>query len=522
MLFQKHKIFLLFKNFFLTFSFLSIIYFAQCQQSVSVGHGEIKQFAATITTDDLFHHISILTADSLEGRETGKPGQKKAAAYIREQFIKFGLKPAIINGKETYEQEFTLPNYKKDKISLSVDGKVFFHLSGFVHGGKFRKQKHDTIYVNFAGYGTPDILDNIRSEGEAVMFLNSHAGPGFHEGIPTTLHDRITIALEHGYSYIFIVYGETSAEFGQFLRAYKYAEGGDKAFIRDQGNSGHVFFISPDLGALIFNTDMDHLKKAAEKGLHGARKPFRKLQGASLVINAQPQDSIILTENVIGYIEGREEPGECVIISAHYDHVGIRGEKIHPGADDNASGTAALMEIAEGFSIASQKGMDPDRSILFIAFTGEEKGLLGSGYYVDHPVFPLEKTIANLNIDMIGRSDTLHGEDSSYVYLIGSDKLSPELHEISEKSNQEYTNLSIDYTFNRDEDPNRFYYRSDQYNFAKNNIPVIFYFTGVHEDYHKPSDTLEKIRFDNMLKISQLIFYTSWEIANREDRLKLR
>jgi Zn-dependent M28 family amino/carboxypeptidase len=176
------------------------------------------------------------------------------------------------------------------------------------------------------------------------------------------------------------------------------------------------------------------------------------------------------------------------------------------------------MEVAEAFAQADQAGFSPKRSLLFIAFTGEEKGLLGSDFYVRNPAFSLDETVVNLNIDMVGRSEPI---DSGYVYLIGSDKISLELHEISESINENHTKLILDYTYNREEDINRFYYRSDQYNFARHGIPVIFYFTGTHEDYHKPSDTIEKLQFENMARISELIFYTAWEIANREKRLEL-
>ena len=153
--------------------------------------------------------------------------------------------------------------------------------------------------------------------------------------------------------------------------------------------------------------------------------------------------------------------------------------------------------------------------------TGEERGLLGSKYYSENPVFPLENTVTNLNIDMIGRVDKRHEDNPDYVYLIGTKMLSDELHEVSEEVNKTYSNLELDYRYNSKDDPNRFYYRSDHYNFAKNNIPVIFYFNGTHADYHKPTDTIEKINFSKLEKISKLIFYTAWELANRDKRVKL-
>ncbi len=227
------------------------------------------------------------------------------------------------------------------------------------------------------------------------------------------------------------------------------------------------------------------------------------------------------SENVLAYIEGDTYPEEVIVISAHYDHLGNLDGQIYFGADDDASGTAAVMEIARLFNLAKKEGRGPKRSVLFLHVTGEEIGLFGSKYYTSHPIFPLDKTVANLNIDMIGRVDEKHSKNPDYVYLIGSDKLSQDLHNLSEQVNQSTVKLELDYTFNSENDPNRFYYRSDHYNFAKNKIPVIFYFNGTHEDYHNPSDTADKINYHMLAKRTNLIFYTAWEIANRQERISL-
>ena len=180
------------------------------------------------------------------------------------------------------------------------------------------------------------------------------------------------------------------------------------------------------------------------------------------------------------------------------------------------------MEIAAALKMAADEGNGPERSVVFLHVSGEEKGLLGSKYYVENPLYPLDQTVANPNIDMIGRLDPKREDkDPNYIYLIGADKLSQELHDISEATNKKYTRLKLDYTFNADDDPNRFYYRSDHYNFAKNNIPVIFYFNGTHDDYHKPTDTPDKINYPLLEKRAHLIFYTMWELANRTERIKL-
>ena len=226
------------------------------------------------------------------------------------------------------------------------------------------------------------------------------------------------------------------------------------------------------------------------------------------------------TENVIAIIKGSEKPDEYVVITAHLDHVGITDGEIYNGADDDGSGTVALLEIAEAFKKAADKGKGPKRSIVFLHVTGEEKGLLGSAYYADNPVYPLANTVVNLNVDMIGRIDpTRREKNRDYVYLIGSDHDSIDLHELSEQTNAESVNMTLDYRFNDKNDPNRFYYRSDHYNFAKNGIPIIFYFTGTHADYHQPSDTPDKIEYDLLELRSKLIFYTAWNIANRDKRI---
>lgn len=230
-------------------------------------------------------------------------------------------------------------------------------------------------------------------------------------------------------------------------------------------------------------------------------------------------EGINSSQNVVAYIKGLEFPEEVLIISAHADHLGMTDNIVYPGADDNGSGTSAILEIAEAFKIAEQQGFGPKRSILFMHFTGEEEGLYGSRYYIEHPVFSLEKTIANLNIDMIGRVDQLHQNQPNYIYLIGSDRISTELHYISEVANNEFTQLQLDYKYNAENESNRYYYRSDHYNFAQKGIPVIFYFNGEHEDYHLPSDTADKLDYLLLEKRTKLIFTTAWYVANSEKPL---
>lgn len=227
------------------------------------------------------------------------------------------------------------------------------------------------------------------------------------------------------------------------------------------------------------------------------------------------------SENIWAFIKGSEKPEEILVISAHYDHVGMKNGEIYNGADDDGSGTVALLEIAQAFKEAEKKGQGPKRSILFLHVTGEEHGLHGSRYYSENPLFPLENTIADINIDMIGRRDTLHPATNNYIYVIGSDRLSSELHTINEEVNTKFTKLELDYKYNDRNDPERIYFRSDHYNFAKKGIPSIFFFNGIHADYHLPSDTPDKIEYDALAKRAQLAFALAWELANRKERIKV-
>jgi len=284
----------------------------------------------------------------------------------------------------------------------------------------------------------------------------------------------------------------------------------------ENGNSIGLSFPTEDgMYAFLINED---LAKAFIPDINTNATPA--VIKADLEIKYTGKSKDIDTENVVAYIKGSEKPNEYIVISAHLDHVGITDGNVFNGADDDGSGTVAMLEIAEAFQKAVKNGHTPKRSIVFLHVTGEERGLLGSRYYTDmDPIFPLAQTVANLNIDMVGRTDPKREGSRNYIYLIGADKLSTELHDLSETMNTKYTQMELDYKYNDENDPNRFYYRSDHYNFAKNNVPIIFYFNGTHDDYHKHTDTPDKIQYDLLENRSKLIFYTAWEIANRDKRL---
>jgi hypothetical protein len=247
----------------------------------------------------------------------------------------------------------------------------------------------------------------------------------------------------------------------------------------------------------------------------GAAHYYQHIPAAFL--NAKHNEGLPDSENIWAFVEGSEKPDEIVVVSAHYDHVGIKNGEVYNGADDDGSGTVALLEIAQAFEQAKKDGHGSKRSILFLHVTGEEHGLHGSRFYSENPLFPLKNTIADVNIDMIGRRDEAHSDTNNYVYVIGADRLSTDLQNIVADANKQ-VGLDLDYKYNDLNDPQKFYYRSDHYNFAKNGIPAVFLFNGTHADYHKATDEPDKIEYDALEKRAKLAFCIAWELANRKNR----
>jgi hypothetical protein len=273
------------------------------------------------------------------------------------------------------------------------------------------------------------------------------------------------------------------------------------------------FVVSEKIARAIMGADYDK----ADNG--GSIKTYN----ANVLLEVDKTTLTVEGSNVMAILPGSDLKDEYLFITAHYDHLGKIGDSIiYYGADDDGSGTVALLELAEAFTKAKSSGKGPRRSIVFMAVSGEEKGLLGSAYYARHPVYPFDKTTADLNIDMIGRSDSSRkGDTVNYVYIVGDDKISSELKPLSEAVNRKYTKLELDYKFNDPNDKNRIYYRSDHYNFAKHGVPIIFYYDGMlGADYHKPTDTVEKINYPLLARRAKLVFYTAWEMANRPRMLK--
>lgn len=468
-----------------------------------------QQYGNKIVPADLKEYLSILASDALEGRETGTRGQKMAAAFISAHFEELGL-TGPLNG--SHYQPVPLYTSVPSESYVKIGQTQFKNFEDVIYYGTADSGGEVTFPLVFAGQGRPEDFEQVSVDGKAVM-IQMNAEENFR--------GPITRAREKG-AKMTVLYNTDAEAFKQLLGQFKgYLSGGALSLNKPQPGTGGVFFVSPDVAAKLMNTSMEKLSKAA--GEESKKGPLKKMKPGNLVYKTSMEIKTVKSDNVLGYLEGTDKKDELIVVTAHYDHIGKRksgeGDLINNGADDDGSGTATVMELAKIFAQAKKDGKGPRRSMLFMTVTGEEKGLLGSEYYSEHPVFPLDKTVVDLNIDMVGRRDAQHKDSAPYVYVIGSDKLSTELHKLSEATNKTYTNLIFDYTYNDQNHPDRLYYRSDHWNFAKKNIPIIFYFDGIHEDYHKPSDEVSKIEFDLMAKRAQCVFYTAWEIANREQRI---
>ncbi|MEM6632889.1 MAG: M28 family peptidase [Bacteroidota bacterium] len=486
----------------------------------------MKQYGESIKGEDIHAHLSFLADDLLEGRETGERGQKLAAAYIRANFMKLGLQPGNPQ-EDSYFQQYFLRRTTVNSAEITLNdttfaySKDFFALKGLI-------PDEVTGDWDFVGYGIQtDEYDNLKGMDleEKIVFLiadKPSEGGAMNVNLGEQLDNwtqRAANLHKLGAAHVFMELPKQA-----FTTLQLYSKFSPQDVTSSEEIPYGLICVSEGMGEYLLKAVSKKPEKVLEKLQKADKVPAVDFSKLSWTYAADIEREFLPAENVMGYMEGTDKKDELLVLTAHYDHIGIVKDQINNGADDDGSGTSAILEIAEAFSKAAENGNRPRRSILFMTVSGEEKGLLGSQFYTENPIYPLEQTIVNLNIDMIGRIDKKYqsrADSTNYVYLIGSDKLSSDLHKISEATNQALDQITLDYTYNDENDPNRFYYRSDHYNFAKNRIPVIFYFTGVHVDYHKPTDDVYKIQFDKTAKITQLVFGTAWELANREERIKV-
>lgn len=459
------------------------------------------KYANTITEADLKEYLTYLASDEMRGRDTGSEEGKIAANYLADFYKNLGLTgPA----DGSYFQSVPLVSNAFTKVTLQIGKNKLVENEDFVFTGDGNMAKAAKGELVFLGLVTDENLAKVDVKGKLVGLW----------AVGVRSNDLVNKVMDAGAAGIVIVTMEGQANFDRIANRYKTLAGRGRIGFDQEIKQRPVFMVSSDKMAELFATPVETLKEAAKSNPESIASQKATYQ---VVKTKTPVEAV----NVMGFLEGTDKKEEVLVISSHYDHVGVSSTgEVFNGADDDGSGTVAVMEIAEAFATAAKEGNRPRRSILFLNVTGEEKGLLGSQYYSENPIFPIANTVNNINIDMVGRIDYEYqnAENKDYVYVIGSEMLSSHLKKINEYNNITYTNLILDYRYDAEDDPNRFYYRSDHYNFAKFDIPVIFFFNGVHDDYHQVTDTVDKIEFPLMTKRAQLIFHTAWDLANREQR----
>ncbi|HMD00614.1 MAG TPA: M28 family peptidase [Ferruginibacter sp.] len=497
-------------------------------------NGDGSKYAATITGADLKKQLTIIAGDEMEGRETGTEGQRKAAAYIESQFRQLGLKTA--DALKGYQQYYPLWQDSMQVSQFSINdnnaafGKDFLTSLNLNETGKFKGKK-----MVFVGYGIDDPLysdyTGVDVKGKVVVFflgepkadgkyiLSNGTRPS-EWTFPGTSKKIGVAAAKGAVGVIFI--NASQEQFTQ--RAIDNNKKTNVYFPRVDASAKKVNAVqlSHAYARTIFDKDLDTLVKLV-KNSQLIDKQWRWEKKMKVELNFDKSRNVINASNVLGYIEGTDKKDEFVFLTGHYDHLGKHDGKIYYGADDDGSGTCAVLEMAEAFAKAASEGHRPRRTVVFMTVSGEEKGLWGSEYYSDHPVFPLAKTSVDLNTDMVGRIDTerMTDDTTNYVYVIGHDKLSSDLPIVNEGANNKFTQLKLDYKFDDPNDPNRIYFRSDHYNFARKGVPILFFYDGMLKaDYHKPTDTIDKINWDLYEKRVRMIFNTAWEVANRDEMLK--
>jgi hypothetical protein len=488
------------------------------------------KYAKTITKEDLSAHVYKLASDDMEGRFTGSRGQIKAQKYIKDNFKADGLAMPVINGSPTYSQEFMLNDCRWKDQRLMIDGKRlkvgrdFLFLCDPIN-------IHGDYPVLYAGFGIEDSayndFGNIDLTGKIML---AFAGEPRREGGISMISgdlelskkgyyfSKTALASEKGAEGVFII-SRSKSDYKKYLKERDYYN--PKPHIsypgKDDDELKHKEIFSAYMNVKTAAELVDQSPKTLLASLREMESTGRSDAGkfsGQVRVDATSNCFDVETGNVIGIVEGTDLKTQAVVVVAHYDHLGEDNKGIYHGADDNASGTAAVMEIAQAFAAAAKDGIRPRRTVIFLAVSGEELGLFGSKYYSQNPVISLDSTYACLNIDMIGRASNRQLNDPGYIggYVYESpDLLAVSQHVCSQVAPE--LEDQIEYKkFLRG--------GSDHYYFAKHGIPSLFYFEGFHPDYHEVTDTPDKVLYDRMEKIVRVIYATAWELANSTERMK--
>ncbi len=492
-----------------------------------------------ITAARLKEWLSVIASDDMEGRDTPSKGLDMAAKFIASNLAKWGLKPAGTDG--TYFQKFALTSSRvlPEQTTASLNGANFKLGEDFIPEPAPGRVSGRVVYVGqgyivrakdidaYKGVNVKDKIMLVVEGRPRGVTLSDISGKKAGEEYDTPE----TYARSHGAKGIIYIPTPSTLTFWQ--NRYKFSLNPSRMKPQQIGAGLPTILASEKMIKALFQgekLDLEMIRKQVSEDAMG--DAFDLSPGKQFNFNVNAKVDSVITQNVVGVIEGVDfyMKKEYVAIGAHYDHIGMRqngeGDRIFNGADDDGSGTVATMAIAEALMKGSTR---PKRSVIFVWHAGEEKGLWGSEFFTSNPPVPMNQIVTQLNIDMIGRSKK-EGDDNpananltgpNGLYIIGSRMMSDDLGNLSEEVNKSYLKLDFNYKYDDPNDTERFFYRSDHYNYAKNGVPIIFYFSGVHEDYHGPEDHVDKIDFQKMEKVTRTVFATMWKLANAQARPKV-
>jgi len=510
----------------------------------------------TITAAELKDYLSFIASDEMEGRDTPSRGLDTTAKFLAMNLSRWGFKPAGDDGSFFQRIALRRDYLEKAETRVQLNDQTLILGEDYI---PYSRPANISASLVFAGSGwfvkskNIDAYKGIDAKGKIAIVFSPP------DGLPRGI-TRADLIGKRGEDYM------TASEYAQkqgavglvIIPDFQYLANWDRNRTRlterglirvEKFQTSPVPLVSSnpltDLGLLPEIVAAPRLANALFQGerqsataifdsIYSGKVPdsFELNPEKQLSLTIKIKSEALATQNVVAVFEGSDSvlKDEYVALGAHYDHVGIglpvNGDAIYNGADDDGSGTTALLTMAEALAKAPKR---PKRSVLFVWHAGEEKGLWGSRYFTNYPTVPLEKIVTQINIDMIGRSkkegDTnIRNADLSgpnEVYVIGSKMMSTELGELTEIVNKDYLNITFNYRYDDPTDPNRFFFRSDHYNYAKKGIPIVFFFDGVHEDYHRPGDSVDKIDFQKMEKVTRTVYMLLWEVANRATRPKV-
>jgi hypothetical protein len=516
------------KRYVLIISFF--VLFAGCQSGKKIIHYHGNANTA-ISMDNIRTNLEFLASDELEGRETGSRGESLAAQYISSELQKYGLKPYSDEG---YWQWFDLSSYGFDQNSSFslIDGNGnlvhrFEYESDFVGSAKSTGSLDTTVSLVFAGYGITsekygyDDYAEIDVTGKVVLLYSgepesedSSYFDGHDESPYASSLNKMMTAKEHG-AVGAIILSRWEKDFG-WDKIVSHMNRGVLRLNNDEDNKVGKKFPVVTINEQAIKTIFKHANYSYQdlRNFVISNSDVPKFEFDDKIrINWQIKEQTTVTSrNILAVIEGLDPnlKHEFVAIGAHYDHIGMSGEDVYNGADDNASGTSAILEAGKALASAAKN----KRSILVVLHSAEEKGLLGSKYLTENLSF-IDDIIAYINLDMVGRGS------SDSIYSIGSDKISYRFHQLIEEVNSETVNLHFNYRFNDLSDPKRFYYRSDHYSYVQKGIPSVFFFDFAMEDCHKITDDADKINYEKVSKIADLTYNLALRLANMDKRFEV-